>query len=124
MSNFFTTSSRRPKSASLVAALQSWEGPVGQTPTSEFFLIVFASYQRMMSTDLPAWKFVVLALLCVASFGVGYFNVLEYTKPLTKKQRIWNSTCLFSILVLFGIVLSSTGFFSTVFQREMETIDA
>lgn len=78
----------------------------------------------MLPADLPVWKYVVSALLCVAAFGVGYFNVLEYMQPLTKKQRIWNSMCLLSILVLFGIVLSSTGFFSTAFPREMEEMDA
>ena len=77
----------------------------------------------MLSAGLPAWKYVVLVLSCISAFGLGYFNVLDYTHPLTKKQRIWNSACLWSFLVFTAIVVSNPGFYSKVDPGEVEPMD-
>ena len=66
----------------------------------------------MLSRNLPAWRYIVLVLSCAAAFGLVYFNSADYKKPLTRTQRVWNSICLWTLLLLFGIVETSAHFYS------------
>jgi hypothetical protein len=66
----------------------------------------------MLSGNLPAWRYVVLVLSCVAAAICGYLNVIEYKKPLTKTQRIVNSVSVFSLIVFLGALQASTHFYS------------
>ena len=66
----------------------------------------------MLSANLPAWRYAVLLLSCVAAFVSGYLNVIDYKKPLTKTQRILNSVSVWTLIVLMSIVLYSTHFYS------------
>lgn len=78
----------------------------------------------MLTRDLPIWKYVVLVLTCASVSGLSYFNALDYTQSLTQKQRILNSVCLCVFVLLATIIIASTGFYSTVFPRELEAMDS
>jgi len=66
----------------------------------------------MLSANLPAWRYAVLLLSCVAAFGSGYFDAISYKKPLTKTQQIMNSVSVWTLIVLMSIVQYSTHFYS------------
>lgn len=66
----------------------------------------------MLSANLPAWRYAVLLLSCVAAAVSGYLNVIDYKKPLTKTQRILNSVSVWTLITLMTIVQYSTHFYS------------
>ena len=67
---------------------------------------------KMLSGNLPAWRYVVLLLSCVAAAICGYLNVIDYKKPLTKTQQIMNSVSVLTLIVLLAVLQASTHFYS------------
>ena len=77
----------------------------------------------MLSGNLPAWRYAVLLLSCVAAFVSGYLNVIDYKKPLTKTQRIMNSVSVWTLITSMSIVLYSTHFFTDPNMDTMQYMD-
>ena len=77
----------------------------------------------MLSANLPAWRYAVLLLGCVAAFVSGYLNVIDYKKPLTKTQRILNSVSVWTLIVLMGIIQYSTHFYTDPTMDTMQYMD-
>ena len=77
----------------------------------------------MLSGNLPAWRYAVLLLSCVAAFVSGYLNLMDYKKPLTKTQKIWNSVSLWTLIVLMSIVEYSTHFYTDPNMDTMQYMD-
>ena len=78
---------------------------------------------NMLHANLPAWRYAVLLLSCVAAFVSGYLNAIDYKKPLTKTQRIMNSVSVWTLIALLAVVQTSTNFYTDPSMDTMQYMD-